>query len=83
MELIASAAVKVGGVVFFAPRPARHGDVLWLLGDDLAIYAYDQGFKTSEGRYVQRREARRIAETAGQLLPSAIKHVELFSEDVW
>ncbi len=42
-----------------------------------------QGFLTDKNKFVDRVEAKRIAERAGQLLESCSKGEELFSEDVW
>lgn len=50
------------------------------LGWRMSSAADDQGFVTSEGQYVGRKEAARIALIAGQITkPTTI----LFSEDLW
>lgn len=68
-------------MVYSMQRPARHHHILHRMpGDALDV---DQGFVTSDGRFVDRQEARRIAEARGQLLPAAISSTELYSEDVW
>lgn len=43
----------------------------------------NQGFLSSHGRHLSRREARQIAEEHDQLLKGALRHRELFSEDIW
>lgn len=87
-ERITAAAVLFEGIVCALPPPARHHTILHIIARDLrpdapVIGPDAQGFVTSEGRFIGREEARRIAETAGQLLPTAIAHKHLFSEDVW
>lgn len=42
-----------------------------------------QGFLTTKNRFVDRIEARQIAERQSQLLPKCSKSNELYSEDVW
>lgn len=44
---------------------------------------YKQGFLTSDGQFVDRRQARVIANDAKQLLPRDGGKPELYSEDVW
>lgn len=68
-------------MTYTMPRPARHHNILHTMPGD--VLDVEQGFLTSDGRYVDREEARQLAETAGQLLPTAINHKQLFSEDVW
>ena len=88
-ETIDRAAIWYRGRTYSVARPGRHHDIIRamdLAGIDPAHG--HQGFVTSSGRFVDRREARKIAEAAGQLLPvddlGAIRqHPELFSEDVW
>jgi hypothetical protein len=43
----------------------------------------NQGFMTSTGRFVDRREAWTIAEAAGQILPRARHSGCLYSEDIY
>ena len=71
------------------PR-ARHHHLIrllvQLLGDQYErefVYPRNQGFMTSHGRLIGRLEARKIAEDQHQLLTTAYKHRELFSEDIW
>jgi hypothetical protein len=93
-ERIVAAAISYadkgdGWTVYFEVQaPARHGDVMAAarkhgLGVELER---EQGFSTSRGRFVDREEAWRIAEAAGQLLPRAPTDYlggTLYSEDVW
>ncbi|MEL7169435.1 MAG: hypothetical protein AAGN64_08810 [Bacteroidota bacterium] len=50
-------------------------------------HEHTQGFVTSEGRFVDRVEAARLAEEADQILPSSDyargQSKRLFTEDLW
>lgn len=91
-ERIAAAAIKhADGRVFSVPPPGRHHTVIAHMRHQHGIRYADpvyesrhvQGFVTDIGRFVDRYEARKIAEAAGQLLPRECGKAELFSEDVW
>lgn len=85
MERILSAAVLLYGVVMSLPAPARHHDILAKIrplylspiGGDM------QGFLTTTGRFVSRREAVAIATAAGQIDEPKFQPNALFSEDLW
>lgn len=88
-ETIAMAAIRCPyGRIFSLPRPARHGNIVWWMGDE---YGYEdgeygpeyQGFVTSAGRYVDRVEALKIAQAAGQIIEKHGNRNKLFSEDCW
>lgn len=95
MERIETAAIKLSDVVWTVPRPGRHHDVIAYIIRECPWMTHvggTQGFVTSESRFVEREEARRIATKAGQLIasdkddkgiPIVREHRELFSEDVW
>lgn len=81
-ELVVAAAIRSGGVIITVERPGRHGDCinfLHRLGQDYA----DQGFLTNRGRFVDRKQAARIAWEAGQGSAREICNGNLFSEDLW
>lgn len=81
---IVSAAIYAGGVIISLPRPARHAHVLASASGMLGPFQETQGFLTSEGRFVDRVEARFIAYRAGQNPgKSGGDSMELFSEDLW
>jgi len=61
------------------PAPARHHDILWGFG---RVLPEDQGFLTSTGRYVDRKEAAQIAWAAEQV-KTLIAPPNLYSEDLW
>jgi hypothetical protein len=86
-ERIVAAAVSVEGVTISLPQPARHGQVLACGVRCLNIQPGSevQGFLTSNGRFVNRIEARYLAHRAGQNPGSTggRDNPELFSEDLW
>lgn len=75
-----------GGFLIALPKPHRHYH-LFATAALLQIPLEDhvQGFTTSEGRFVDRKEARKIVEAAGQpnRKSGSQNSDELFSEDVW
>lgn len=85
MEKIVAAAIKEGDVVCSVPQPGRHHNVMRAMaavGVPIPIVG-QQGFITSEGRFVNRFEAQDIARAAGQIIRKTGPIGELFSEDVW
>lgn len=88
-ERIVRAAIKWGKAVYSVPAPGRHGDVFRVIeADPMADMTCDggpdaQGFLTSTGRFLGRVGAKQCARDAGQLLPTASKSTDLFSEDLW
>lgn len=85
-ERIIAAAIQYLGVTFSLPQPARHAQVMHSL--DLVLSPESlatacQGFLTSEGRFVNRVQARQIAYMAGQDPRTTGPAHELFSEDLW
>lgn len=75
----------------------RHHDIRNRFGDEVSCSPKDQGFYTSKGRFVDRREAMRIACECGQVdLPPervcltrliddepVLSYNDLFSEDLY
>lgn len=86
-ETIVAAAVQIEGVTFSLPRPARHGQVFHALDGfipDPILHTACQGFLTSEGRFVNRVQAKHIAHRAGQKIIRDDPHPrDAFSEDFW
>lgn len=80
--MIVAAAIERNGLVFSMPAPARHHHILHHMSKVEEIDALDveQGFLTSMGIFVRRRQARRIAWKSGQISTDG---PELFSEDLW
>lgn len=83
VEKIVAASILFRGVACTLPPPARHHHVLLaihaLYPDDV-IGPDEQGFVTSTGRFVDRREAVSIARRAQQ---TSSDRMHLFSEDLW
>lgn len=73
-------------VTVTAPPPARHAGLLHPIANGQTIGPDDQGFLTSKGRFVGRREALQIVVNAGQRQidhPARNAGGCLFSEDLW
>jgi hypothetical protein len=61
----------------------RHGNVLWQ-GKHVSRNLRHQGFLTSEGRFVDRKEGLKIAIESGQVENKTISESsQLFSEDLY
>lgn len=94
LRRIVAAAIKQEGMVCSVPRPGRHAHVIRAMaaaGIPIPING-TQGFLTSDGLFVDRRTARKIADKTGQTIKSCVgpdgvpftrEHTELFSEDLW
>lgn len=66
----------------------RHYDIFARFKDEISKSPYDQGFYTSRGRFVDRREGMKIAYEAGQVnektaIKSNGEFAILFSEDLY
>ncbi len=86
LESIVAAAIRMdkSGAVISLPQPARHCNVniaAVSLGLEI-VRMHEQGFLTSEGRFVRRSPARRIAKAAGQLTGGPISNT-FTSEELW
>ena len=86
-ERIVAAAVQIEGLTISLPQPARHGTILTCTSYSLNMEPGRelQGFLTSTGRFVNRIQARHIADIAGQnpRRSGGRDNPELFSEDLW
>lgn len=89
METIQTAALNVEGIILSMPRPNRHHNIFHFMHDCgwwnhlENVPAHKQGFITSEGRFVDRKEGVSIAYAASQILKKHGPETELFSEDCW
>lgn len=94
-ERIDCAAIRHDGTIYSVPRPGRHHDVIAHMihkhGTGVPVVGV-QGFTTTSGRFVDRKEAMKIAKAAGQLIPDlapdgvTIRRPftdKLFSEDIF
>lgn len=89
-ETVVAAACIYKGTVYSLPPPARHHNVMRHIWDTVGGEAFigpgAQGFVTSRGRFVNRREALRIVKAAGQPQidhPALNVGERLYSEDLW
>lgn len=86
MERIVSAAIHLGGLVLSLPSPARHHTIINGATQNLEMkppILGTQGFMTSTGRFVNRKEACFIATEANQITVKTGNADELYSEDLW
>lgn len=83
VTIVAAACVK-NGLTFTMPPPARHHHILQNMpvGEQWTVFPEEQGFLTSEGKFVSRFQAAAIAIRARQILEPQWGR-ELFSEDLW
>mgnify|MGYP003407581722 CR=1 FL=1 len=71
------------GVVFAGEKPYRHNHLVWMMSCCGCSASTDQGFLTSQGRYLDREEGLSFAKTTDQLIRKTGCESELFSEDLW
>lgn len=86
LKVVSVAILTQDGLIHSLPAPNRHHHVVHLLFEkfnhqDTGLD--EQGFLLSNGSFCRRKPAKLVAEKAGQLLPTAMKLSELYSEDVW
>lgn len=84
-EIFAAAIKDSEGSPVHLPRPARHHDIIRAMVDSghEAPITGEQGFVTTRGRFVDRKEGLEIATKAGQLIRKTPPEDVLFSEDLW
>lgn len=91
MRRIKAAAIRLpDGSVLTRPPPARHFDLMNLIGKPakksalVTVPQHDQGFLDSDGVFVSRAEAFGIAAAARQIRRAPpTSHGRLFTEDLW
>lgn len=88
-RVVKQAAILERGVIFTAPRPARHGNLIHAI-HELGLPAPIggptgiQGFVDAEGRFLTRSEAKWVAWLAGQITRERHKSGIVFcTEDLW
>jgi len=82
--LIVAAACSVWGVTISAPKPARHNTIINAIG--LLVEDHSnivQGFLTSDGRFLDRMEAKALVAINGQEAIADHHPTRLYSEDLW
>jgi hypothetical protein len=87
-ERIASAAIRLpSGTVISVEPPLRHHDCFQAARQQGILFAEmageEQGFVTTHGRFVDRREGLVVAKEVGQLIRKTQPDYLLFSEDMW
>jgi hypothetical protein len=89
-EIITGVAVlhAKSNIVFVAFQPLRHHDVIRAIdkqsNDGPLVRKDDQGFFTSHGRIINRKEALKVALNTNQVIaPAQLRGDLLYSEDVW
>ena len=86
IEIIIAVALKeLGGKVWTLPKPARHSDLFAVfIEQGMDHKEATQGFITSTGRFVNRKEGWKIARAANQILSGGeAEENSLVSEDLW
>lgn len=88
LRVVSAAMLMPHGLVLSVPAPGRHHNIIHALHAlGVKPTGGEQGFLLSDGQFVRRKPAVRIAEEARQLLeraPTAGSWAHgLFSEDVW
>jgi hypothetical protein len=85
-ETIVGVSIMRDGIPASLPKPYRHHHLILMLasiGEDTPITG-EQGFWTSNGRFVDRVEGKKIAVAAGQYKAATDPDlVDLYSEDLW
>lgn len=87
-RIVAAAVLTDDGVIHSMPPPHRHHHIVHAMnkvtsnGDQGAIHRGTQGFLMSDGNFVRRVPAVRIATEAGQVVRRTHPK-RLFSEDLW
>lgn len=85
MEMIVAAAVmSETGLITTLPQPARHHTIINMIfemGLPKTLFRY-QGFITSTGRFLHRKEAAELAFSNGQITAITLPDC-LLSEDLW
>lgn len=85
-ERIATVAIlRDDGAMATVARPGRHHDLIFLLALEghPPIGPDAQGFATTRGRFVDRKEGLAIAQANGQVIRKHPSFDMLYSEDMW
>lgn len=86
---ITGVAITLDGIVYSLPAPNRHHNVIHYVIDvtDGDVRPYVQGFITSSGEFLDRKQAMQLAMANGQLNrrpgEQFYQGPELYSEDLW
>lgn len=82
---ISHSAVRFGGDIYALPAPHRHHHVLRMIHQQSGkTWPNIQGFLDNRGKFLDRRNALRLALHAKQVLqPATVRGGKLYSEDLW
>jgi hypothetical protein len=90
MNSLTHVAIQYAGKTYSLPRPNRHHHVIRMIAKEngVGIKGGDiQGFLDSQGRFLNRCDAMKLARENGQLNRSSesgsYQGDELYSEDLW
>lgn len=88
VEIIECAAIKSSydNKIYAMERPNRHHNIIHYLAFEVGLptpIKGNQGFLTSRGRFVDRKEASAIAFFSRQIKDDNYKISTLYSEDLW
>jgi len=86
MTTIIAVAMRREADIFIVPRPGRHVDVFKLLArHKISHHGWTQGFLDSEGNFLTRAEAAKLAFCAQQYKDNPPDRCQktLCSEDLW
>lgn len=83
-EIIVAAAISHNGLICTMPQPARHHHIIHTLhrSEYSLPVSSEEGFLTSEGRFVDRKKAAELSIKAGQI-DQLRWPPYLYSEDLW
>ena len=84
MEKIITAAIQLtGNIIITIQNPGRHSDLMrYLASNGYGLTSMsNQGFLTSDGRFVDRSEGHDIALSSGQTTDT--DKTQLYTEDLW
>lgn len=86
-KAITHVAIIFCGKVWSLPAPNRHHNVIRMIATKLNIThidAHHEGFLDSQGNYLTRKHALKVAKDVGQLLNDVdVIGDELYSENLW
>lgn len=78
------ALLREDGAMWSLPAPSRHFHLFALIAfQGTEAEPCEQGFSTSQGRFVDRKEAIVLAREAGQPIRKRDNPTQLYSEDLW
>jgi len=83
---IVCAAMRRGDLIVCGARhfdEVMHRQLQAIYGAEQAYPKFEQGFIDQKGVFLDRKEALKVAEDAGQIIKNTSPHDQLFSEDIY